>query len=78
MSAEEYKYHWWLVSYAWFKGGKQGYGNYTHGTTLKVFNNGAHQYAKERIEKTVNTYEFVLTSVSYLGEMTKLEATGEE
>ena len=77
MNDVEDKYHWWLVSYAWFKGGKQGYGNYTHGTTLKVFNNGAHQYAKERIEKTVNTYGFVLTSVSYLGEMTKLEATGE-
>lgn len=73
---DEVKYHWWLVSYAWFKDGKQGYGNYTHGTTLKMFDNGAHEYAKERINKVVNTSEFVLTSVSYLGEMTKLAATG--
>ena len=77
MSELENKYHWWLVSYAWFKDGSYGYGNYTHGTTLKMFDNEAHNFAKERIEKTVNTHEFVLTSVSYLGEMTKLEATGE-
>ena len=78
MSEVENKYHWWLVSYAWFKEGRQGYGNYTHGTTLKMFNDGSHKYAKERIGKTINTCEFVLTSVSYLGKMTKLEATGEE
>lgn len=79
MENTENKYHWWLVSYAWFGAdGKQGFGNYTHGTTLKMFDNGAHEYAKERIKRGVNTSEFVLTSVSYLGEMTKLVATGEE
>lgn len=78
MSEVENKYHWWLVSYAWTIDGKYGYGNYTHGTTLKMFDHGAHEHAKERIDKFVNTSEFVLTSVSYLGEMTELEAIGED
>ena len=75
---EEVKYHWWLVSYAWFQNGKHGYGNYTHGTTLKIFDNSAHDFAKKRISSSINTTEFVLISVSYLGEMTKLAAIGEK
>ena len=74
---EEVKHHWWLVSYAWIRAGSSGYGNYTHGTTLKMFDNGAHSFAKERIQMTIGSTEFVLTSVSYLGEMTKVQALGE-
>lgn len=74
---EEVKHHWWLVAYVWFKDGQSGYGNYTHGTTLKMFDNGAQDFAKERIQKTISSTEFILTSVSYLGEMTKVQALGE-
>ena len=75
---EQEKYYWWLVSYAWFRDGKQGFGNYTHGTTLNMFDNSAHEYAKESIEKMIKSKDFCLLSVSSLGYMSQDQAVSGE
>ena len=72
----EVKLHWWLVSYAYFpKDGGQGFGNYVQGTNFNFFDNDTLHYARENAERVVGT-KVSLTSVSYLGEMTKEQALG--
>ena len=68
--------HWWLVSYTYFpENGGQGFGSYVQGTNFKFFNKEVLDYAKENASKEVGV-KVALTSVSYLGEMTKEVALG--
>lgn len=69
--------HWWLVSYSYYTSTTNGCGNFTYGTNKNVFSHANHEYAKDRIGKNLGHVDFVLTSVSYLGEMTSEEALGE-
>ena len=74
MSNTESRLHWWLVSYAYFpKNGGQGFGNYVQGTNFKFFDNEVLSYARGKASKEVGT-QVALTSISYLGEMTKEQA----
>ena len=73
----EVKLHWWLVSYTYFhKNGGQGFGNYVQGTQFNFFNNDTLMYARGKAAKEVGT-QVALTSISYLGEMTKEQALGD-
>lgn len=77
MNSAEEKWHWWLVSYTYFLPlGGHGCGTHTQGTNQKVFNRDSMSYALKR-GKNVTGHEVVITSLSYLGEMTKEEALGE-
>lgn len=76
MSNTKEKFHWWLASYVYFtKEGGQGYGNYVQGTKFKFFDNEVLSYARNKASKEVGT-QIALTSISYLGEMTKEQALG--
>ena len=76
MNNTEQKLHWWLVSYAYFpKGGGQGFGNYTHGTDSHTFGYSQLEYARKRSSELVDA-KTALTSVSYLGEMTREVSLG--
>ena len=76
MSNTELRLHWWLVSYTYFtSNGGQGFGNYVQGTQFNFFNNDTLMYAICNATKEVGT-QVVLTSISYLGEMTKEQALG--
>lgn len=78
MNNTEEKRHWWLVCYAYFsKEGGQGFGNYMQGTTSTTFGYSQLEYARKRSSELVDA-KTALTSVSYLGEMTKEEALGEQ
>ena len=77
MNNTEQKFHWWLVSYTYFpKGGGQGFGNYTHGTDSSTFGYSQLEYSRKLSSELVGE-KTVLTSVSYLGEMTKEIALGD-
>ena len=76
MSNTELRLHWWLVSYTYFtSNGGQGFGNYVQGTQFNFFNNDTLMYARGNATKEVGT-QIALTSISYLGEMTKEQALG--
>ena len=71
------KLHWWLVSYTYFpKVGGQGFGSYVQGTAFNFFDNEVLSFAKEKASKEVDA-KVALTSISYLGEMTKEQALGD-
>ena len=77
MNNTEQKLHWWLVSYVYFpKNGGQGFGNYTQGTDSHTFGYSQLEYARNRSSELVDA-KTALTSVSYLGEMTKEIALGD-
>ena len=77
MSNTKEKFHWWLVSYVYFtKEGGQGFGNYTQGTSSTTFGHSQLEYARKRSSELVDA-KTALTSVSYLGDMTKEEALGD-
>ena len=76
MNNTEQKLHWWLISYTYFpKGGGQGFGNYTQGTDSHTFGYSQLEYARNRSSELVDE-KIALTSVSYLGEMTREVALG--
>ena len=75
--SEQVKLYWWLVSYNYCTQSGNGFGNFTYGTNKNVFSHLSHEYAKYRISKNLGHVDFVLASVSYLGEMTSEEALGE-
>ena len=77
MNNTEQKLHWWLVSYAYFpENGGQGIGSYTQGTDSHTFGYSQLEYARNTISELVDA-KAALTSVSYLGEMTREVALGE-
>ena len=77
MNNTEEELHWWLVSYTYFpENGGQGFGSYVQGTNLKFFNKGVLDCAKEKASKEVGV-KVALTSISYLGKMTKEIALGD-
>ena len=76
MNNTEQKLHWWLVSYTYFtEGGGQGFGNYIQGANSNTFGYSQLEYARKRSSELVDK-KTALTSVSYLGEMTKEIALG--
>ena len=76
MNNTEQKLHWWLVSYTYFtENGCQGFGNYTQGTDSHTFGNSQLEYARNRSSELADA-KTALTSVSYLGEMTREVALG--
>ena len=77
MNNTEQKLHWWLVSYTHFtENGSQGFGYYTQGTDSHTFGYSQLEYARKRSSELVDA-KTALTSVSYLGEMTREVALGD-
>ena len=75
MNNTEQKLHWWLVSYTYFQKGGQGFGNFTQGTDSHTFGYSQLEYARKRSSELADE-KTALTSVSYLGEMTREVALG--
>ena len=76
MNNTEQKLHWWLVSYTYFtENGGQRFGSYTQGTDSHTFGYSQLEYARNKSSELVGV-KVALTSVSYLGEMTKEVALG--
>ena len=76
MNNTEQKLHWWLVSYTYFtENDGRGFGNFTQGTDSHTFGHSQLEYARNRSSELVDA-KTALTSVSYLGEMTREVALG--
>ena len=76
MNNTEQKLHWWLVSYTYFtENGGQGFGSYTRGTDSHTFGHSQLENARKWSSELVDA-KTALTSVSYLGEMTREVALG--